>query len=266
MSAIFFDPVGGAAGDMIVGALLDLRAPGLDIDWLRGALAPLGDLGGYRIELDRVTRHSVSCAKFRVLTGGAEAQHGHGHAHVHRPYGDIKRLVGGAPLDPVARDIALACFAALAEAEGAVHRIAPDDVEFHEVGAVDSLVDVVGAALCLARLGAPPCFAGPLPVSGGTIRTQHGVLPLPAPATAHLITGIPIIPAPGRAERVTPTAAAVLRTVVGEWGAYPPPSLSPARALRIGYGAGDRDDQDLPDYLRIVELDAAGTAPIQRPG
>jgi uncharacterized protein (TIGR00299 family) protein len=264
--ALYFDVVGGAAGDMIVGALLDLGVQGLDLQWLEGALAGL-ELRGYTLALDRVERQAIAAAKFRVIVGEAAG------AHHHRSYRDIRRLIERSTVPDRARALALDIFRALAEAEGLVHGVPAEEVTFHEVGAVDSIVDVVAAALCLDRLGSPPCFASPLPMSRGRVNSQHGVLPLPAPATAHLLRGVPLVHVSGSVERVTPTGAAILKTVVEEWCDFPPAPIPraeggsgsgggrPGRGVeiqRVGYGAGDRDDADLPNVLRVFELAWAG--------
>ncbi len=281
IDALYFDAVGGAAGDMIVGALLDLGLPGLDLAWLQGGLASLS-LGGYELACDRVMRHAVSAAKFRVLFEGVSHEHAahdhhhhddhdhhhHHHAdehhhdgghHEHRRHRDIVTMIRAAGLPSGARDLALRIFALLAEAEATVHRVPVDDVAFHEVGAVDSIVDIVGAALCLDRLGLPRCFASPLPNAAGTVTAQHGRLPLPAPATALLLRGIPLVPSLAPGERVTPTGAAILRAIVSEWGAFPLPSLSPAIIESVGYGAGDRDDREVPNFVRVLACRTAST-------
>ncbi len=267
--SLHFDTVGGAAGDMIVGALLDLDHEGVDITWLEGALRAL-DLPDFRVSLERVARHGITAAKFRVTEtqpaahdhdhggGGGHGHHGHG-AHAHRHYADIRRMIEAADLPAGARRIALDAFRALAEAEGKVHGVAADAVAFHEVGAVDSIVDIVGAALCLDRLGAPRCTASPLPVNPGFVHSAHGQMPLPAPATALLLQGIPVVAVPGDVERVTPTGAALLKTIVSEWTPFP----SPAGGVvirRVAYGAGDRDDKDRPNLLRVFEWEPAGEA------
>jgi pyridinium-3,5-bisthiocarboxylic acid mononucleotide nickel chelatase len=183
-----------------------------------------------------------------------EHGHAHGHGHEHRPYAEIKRLLARARLEPEARDLAGDIFRRIAEAEAELHAVRVADVAFHELGAYDSIADVVGAAAAIAWLA--PASIGSLPpvVGTGRVRTMHGEVPVPAPATAELLRGIPIEPA-GEGELTTPTGAAILAAVVDRFGPLPPLAI---RAL--GYGAGTRELSDRPNVLRVVVGQPIGVA------
>jgi len=179
--------------------------------------------------------------------------------HAHRDYREIRRLVEGADLPPRARSQALEVFARLAEVEGRIHGVPADDVHFHELGAIDTLVDVCGAFVLLDDLDVARVTCSPLPFARGFTRAAHGVLPLPAPATLGLLEGVPLVGVETEAELVTPTGAAIAATVVDEWGPLPPLTLE-----RVGYGAGTADFADRPNVVRVVlgTETAAGTAPV----
>jgi uncharacterized protein (TIGR00299 family) protein len=174
--------------------------------------------------------------------GHGAAEHAHG-----RHYDEIRRLLDRARLEPGVRNQAQAIFAALAEAEARVHGIAVARVHFHEVGAVDAIVDVAGAAIGLHRLGVEAVTASPVALGHGSVESEHGRLPLPAPAALELLRGVPTFPAGVAWETVTPTGAAILRTVVSGYG--PMPALTP---VRIGHGAGEDRPGPLPNVLRAV--------------
>jgi hypothetical protein len=263
---LHLDTFSGIAGNMFLGALIDLGLPTRELE--RG-LAPLGL--DFRLRVSRVRRGPLAARYVRVELPGAKrrrgasprphAGHDHEpgrgqrtHAHPHgRSFAEIRRLLSVAKLEASVQERALAIFEALAAAEGHVHGVPPERVHFHEVGAVDAIVDVVGAAFGLARLGIEWVSATPVALGGGSIDTEHGRLPLPAPATLELLRGLPSVPAHADFETVTPTGAAILRSVVDEFG--PMPALT---VERIGHGAGDARSSPLPNVLRAV-LGRAGS-------
>ncbi|MBW1886220.1 MAG: nickel pincer cofactor biosynthesis protein LarC, partial [Deltaproteobacteria bacterium] len=177
-----------------------------------------------------------------------QIEHVHPHAHSHgRSYRQVRALLKKAELEAPVRARALAIFDALAVAEGRVHGVAPEAVHFHEVGAVDAIVDITGAAIGLHRLGIERVTASPVALGHGTVQTEHGLLPLPAPATLELLRGLPSVPAHVAWETVTPTGAAILRTIVDEFSPLPAMTVE-----RIGHGAGNDRPGPMPNLLRAV--------------
>jgi uncharacterized protein (TIGR00299 family) protein len=246
MRIAYFDCFHGAAGDMLLAALLDA---GLELPALREGLAGLG-LEGYSLELERVQSHGVGGARLRVRVDEGQPQ---------RDWSAIRALLAAARLPEGARTMALGAFGRLARAEAHIHGAPVDQVHFHEVGAVDSIVDTVGVCLGLHILGISKIHASPLPLGRGWVRTQHGPLPVPAPATLSLLAEVsaPIIPAPpdSQGELLTPTAAALL----AELASFGQP---PMRVQRVGYGLGSKEFPRL-NGLRVWigesdEADAAG--------
>lgn len=230
---LHLDAFAGIAGDMMVAALLDLGVP---TEAITGALDVL-PVHGYELALAHRTDHGVVATRFLVTVTDPQP---------HRTYRDIRAMLAGAALPPGARDRALATFAVLARAEGRVHRMDPEEVHFHEVGAVDAIVDVVAACACLDWLGAR-VNAGPLPMSRGFVRAEHGVLPVPAPAVLEVLAGVPTVGAALQGEMVTPTGASLVRanaTTFEPW-----PAMSP---VVTGFGAGTRRWPDRPNLLRVV--------------
>jgi uncharacterized protein (TIGR00299 family) protein len=243
---LHLDCFSGIAGNMFMGALLDAGLP-------RRALEE--DLAGlgveHKLRVSRVRRGALAARHVRVEVPGAKRARGdraHHHGHHHgRRYTDIVALLGKARLAPVVRDRALAIFEALGRAEARVHGIPLEKVHFHEVGAVDALVDVAAAAIGLERLGVSRVTATPLALGHGSVETDHGRLPLPAPATLELLRGVPTRPADVAWETVTPTGAAIARIVVDAW--RPLPELV---VEAVGYGAGNDREGPMPNVLRAV--------------
>jgi uncharacterized protein (TIGR00299 family) protein len=249
----YFDCASGASGDMILGALVDM---GLPLESLREALARL-PLRGYRLEAGRVHRAGLHATKLDVLIEHAEPPHrepepGHGHAHSRahehhqRGLGEILELIERSGLEASLKERAASLFRRLAEAEATVHGTSPDQVHFHEVGAVDSIVDIVGGVIGLAWLRADRFVASPLNVGSGTVTMAHGTFPVPPPATAQLVRGAPVYGA-GEGELLTPTGALL---VTGHASAYGPLPLM--RPEHVGHGAGSRDTPGRPNVLRIL--------------
>src|SRR5690606_23836962 len=237
---LHLDAFSGIAGNMLLGALLDLGVP-------RRAL--LGDLEGlgvpFRLVVRRVRRGPLQARRVDVRApAGARPER---HPHAGRHWSEIRRLLARARLLPEVRDRALAIFEALARAEARVHGIPVERVHFHEVGAVDAIVDITGAAAALHRLGVRRITCTPLPLGHGAVDTEHGRLPLPAPATLELLRGLPVAAAPVAWETVTPTGAAIARTVVDAFQTLPAMTVE-----AIGIGAGDDRRGGLPNVLRAV--------------
>ncbi len=230
----YFDTFSGASGDMIVGSLLDA---GLAIDVLRGDLAKL-PLEGYAISAEKVRKGGLAATKFHVV-----AEHGH-HA---RGLDDIVRIIDASLLPAGVKDKARRVFTRLAEAEAAAHGVPVAAVHFHEVGAVDSIVDIVGAAIGLERFGITKIVSGPLRFGAGTVLTQHGVLPVPAPATARLAEGFPVEYTGIKAELTTPTGAAILTALADSFGPPPPMTLE-----KTGLGAGTADLHERPNIICVM--------------
>jgi uncharacterized protein (TIGR00299 family) protein len=219
---------------MLLAALLDA---GADVERLRAIPDALG-LEGVEISVERVERQGIGA--LHVQVGAADE-------HTHRDYREIRRIVEACDLTEPARSRALEAFARLAEAEGRIHGMPADEVHFHELGAVDTLVDVCGAFVLLDDLGVGRVACSPLPFARGLTRAGHGVLPLPAPATLSLLEGVPLAGVEIQAELVTPTGAAIAAVAVDEWGSLPPLTLE-----QVGYGAGTKDFPDRPNVVRVV--------------
>jgi len=239
----YLDTFSGISGDMTVGALLDL---GLPLDALREAITALA-LPGVEVAVERVARSGIAAAKFHVRVHGEHPDQGAPtHGHGHRAWGEIRDLLTKGGLAAPVKERALAVFARLAEAEGRVHGVPADAVRFHEVGALDAIVDVVGAALGFVHLGVEAVYAGPLPMGQGRVPSAHGPLPVPVPAVVELLAGRPVRLEDGAAELVTPTGAAIVAALARREAA---PAM---RIEAVGYGAGDRVLADRPNLLRIL--------------
>ncbi len=235
MRIAYFDPFAGAAGDMVVGALIDAGAP---LEGVREAVLSSG-LEGVELSVERVTRGGLAAARFVVGTPG------HG-PHRHLP--DLLAMTERAELSPRGRERAAAVFQRLAEAEARVHGISAEEVHFHEVGAADSIADVIGAAAALELLGVDEVASGP-PALGhdGFVTCVHGKLPVPPPAVVELLRGREFRPGLAGVEMTTPTGAALLSALAGKFG--PPPEMELAS---MGCGAGSREDERLPNLLRVM--------------
>ena len=248
----YFDCFAGAAGDMIVGALLDA---GADISALQTELDKL-HLHGYSLKVDRANRCGIQGTKFDVSVDGDE-DHSHAHHHPHRGLSDILKLIDDADLAPRAAERASKVFKRLGHAEAKVHGCTPDEVHFHEVGAVDSIVDIIGACVALELLGVDSLYCSVIPLGSGTVKCAHGTMPVPAPATAELLKGFATCQGVCQGEMTTPTAAALLTALCENIGEMPEMQLG-----EVGYGAGTRDDDHVPNMLRVLlgDFGAAATA------
>ena len=235
MRTAYLDAFSGLSGDMIVGAILDC---GADFAELERALAALS-LTGYQLSHRRRVLSGISAVKFEVEVAERQPE---------RRFGEIRAMIenAGALSEPVRRR-AIAIFQALADAEAKIHNTTPDEVHFHEVGAVDSIIDIVGAAWGLEQLEVGELIVSPLPAGAGFTRSQHGIIPVPAPATAELLAGFPVRIGDGAAEMVTPTGAAFVKALAR-------PATLPLNfeIEKIGYGAGSRTLADRPNVLRMM--------------
>lgn len=284
---VFFDCFAGASGDMLIGSLLDA---GLDAERWQAELAKIAlPPASFTHSVRKVDKNGIAATKFTVYLDGHEADvwpdegtahhlhphgeahahphehghdhdlhpHGHSHAHPHEPHAhehrglsEIADILDRSPIDPAARDLAKRIFRNLAVAEGKVHGVAPEAVHFHEVGAVDAIVDVTGFAVAYWMLGAERVVVSPLVAGSGTVRCAHGVMPVPVPAVVELLKAAraPMRPSHLTGECLTPTGAAILTTVATEY--------APGVAFQVieasGYGAGTRNQPDVPNVVRVL--------------
>ena len=236
MTIAYFDAFSGIAGDMTLGALVQLGVPVEEVQVLTTSLS----LSGVEVTATDREVNGIQGVKVSVVDHQSATRSGH------RSFTEIRTMLAAARLEAAVRDRAQAVFAALAEAEGRVHGVEPEAVRFHEVGAVDSLIDVVGTAVGFNRLGIDEMYVSTLPLGRGTVATRHGILPIPAPATLELLRGWPVRPDDSDVELVTPTGAAIIRALARQGR---PPDL---RITGIGYGCGDRVLADRPNLLRVV--------------
>jgi uncharacterized protein (TIGR00299 family) protein len=257
MKTLYFDCFAGAAGDMILGALLDA---GLPFDQLQRALGSLA-VDGYQVTADRIVKGGISAVKFRVhevaavAAGGASEGAPSAPSHPHRHLKDIGAAIDRSALSAAGKARATRMFTRLAEAEAAIHGMSLERVHLHEVGAIDSIIDIVGAVFALEWFGADRVVVSPMNVGGGMVRSAHGVFPVPAPATLRVLGDAPVYSSGLPFELLTPTGALLLTEYADAFG--PVPAM---RIDRVGYGAGDRDLPETPNVLRVVVGTAAGTA------
>jgi pyridinium-3,5-bisthiocarboxylic acid mononucleotide nickel chelatase len=257
---LYLDCFSGVAGDMALGALIDL---GADVEALRAALGTL-PLPDWHLRVDTVNRSGITATDVHVEIGGREegpAQDDHDHEHDpagdhthddhthhhHYHYAEVMGALAGGALPTPVVERAQAAFDALAEAEAKVHGLPKEQVHFHEVGAVDGVIDIAGVAWCLWHLGVDHLESAPPPMTRGFMRCAHGRLPLPAPATLELLRGFQVSPCDLKKELVTPTGAAFLAAWARRVGGFPAMTIE-----RIGWGAGDIELPDRPNLLRMV--------------
>jgi len=235
MKIAYFDCFAGAAGDMVVAAMLNA---GLDEAFLVGQLASLS-IEGLDIKISQTKRCGITAVRFEP-SGSDRKQ---------RNLADIAKLINNSKIAASARQRAIEIFQSLARVEGRIHGKGADEVHFHEIGAVDSIVDIVSACIGLEALGIGKVYSSPVSVGGGVVEIIHGSLPVPAPATAALLkeAKIPIAGGPVEAELLTPTGAAILANFVDEFG-----SLPAMRIDSVGYGAGALESDDFPNVLRLI--------------
>ena len=247
MKIAYFDCFSGISGDMILGALIDL---GLDPETLTKHLSKL-KLSGYNIEVSKEQRGPITGTRVNIKVDEEEQPP--------RSSDQIRELIGKSKLPDRVKKNSLAVLKRLATVEGSLHQQPPEHVHFHEVGAVDSIVDMVGACIGLDALGIDQVVASPLPLGRGFVQCQHGLLPLPAPATLALLESVPVYDSGQERELVTPTGAAILTTVCSEYGGFPTMSIE-----KVGYGVGQHPESHPPNLLRLV-LGQATMAVIKEP-
>jgi uncharacterized protein (TIGR00299 family) protein len=233
MKICYLDAFSGISGDMTVGALVDAGADSAAL------IASLDSLGtGAKFRFEKTVRRGIAASKFHVTAG-----EGKQHRHLH----DILHLIDKSALPDGVKQNATAVFQRLGAAEGKVHGISIEKVHFHEVGAVDSICDIVGACAAIQLVGARAIYCSAVNVGSGTVKTEHGILPVPAPATAELLAGKPIYARGPSVELTTPTGAAIAATLAADFGPLPP-----MRIVATGYGAGDRDFPEHANVLRVL--------------
>ncbi|MBL8208131.1 MAG: LarC family nickel insertion protein [Blastocatellia bacterium] len=294
MKTLYLDCFAGISGDMTIGALLDL---GLDFDFLKAELTKLG-VTGYELSWSRVDRSGINAAKFEVLLSDHIHVHHHHdhhsqshhhdhnhdhhshnhhhddhhwheqhhqddapstqHAHDHRSLSTIKHLIQSSTLSEQVKQNALAIFQRIGEAEAKIHGVDIEAVHFHEVGAIDSIVDIVGACIGFEALGIEQIIASPLHVGFGTFNCAHGTYPIPGPAAAEILRGVPVYAKDIEGELVTPTGAAIAATLAKEFSKLPLLQIE-----KVGYGAGTRTYDKFPNVLRVVlgEVEARSLHP-----
>jgi hypothetical protein len=271
MKTLYLDIFSGISGDMFMGAMLDL---GVKMDDLTRELGKLR-LEGYHLHASRERRFQIEGARFEVHVGhdhghehhhDHEHEHEHGHEHEHehehsgehgRTYADIKRVIQESPLSEWVKAKSMAVFERIAVAEGKIHGLPAENVHFHEVGALDSIVDIVGACVALDLLGKPRMLSGSVVEGHGWVDCAHGRFPVPAPATLEILAarGVPISQCDEASELVTPTGAALLAEFVEKFG--PMENFVPQR---VGFGVGKRDNKTRPNVLRAILGQTAATA------
>lgn len=271
MKTLYFDCFSGISGDMTVGALLDI---GADREVLLEGLRGL-KVDGYNIRIEKKLKNGISGTDFSVILEeeehhehhehhhhdhddhhehehehGHEHTHDHEHEHVHRSMHDIERIIDESNLDDKVKKLSLKMFSLVAEAEGKIHGKPAGEVHFHEVGAVDSIVDIIGTAICINNLAVDRIVFSSLPLSRGFVKCQHGVFPLPAPAALEILKGVPVYYTDIKFELVTPTGAAIAKGLADEFG-----MVGELEVERIGYGLGKKT-YEIPNVLRVMLFDS----------
>ncbi len=273
---LYFDCFSGISGDMALGAFIDAGLPLEDLTRALGSLA----LPGVHVHADRVLRAGVSATKFTVH---AHDHHGHDHRHdahhhehrapstehhalstehpdhAHRSLPEIFGLIDQSALSPAGRDRAKAMFQRLGDAEASIHQMPVNQVHLHEVGAIDSIIDIVGIVFAIEWAGVDRVVCSPLNVGGGMVQSAHGLIPVPAPATLKLLGDAPVYSGAVQKELVTPTGALIVSSYASSFGPVPSMSIE-----QVGYGAGDRDNPTTPNVLRILMGRAADAVPTGR--
>ena len=241
MKILYLDCPMGISGDMFLAALIDL---GVDPKMILRELKKL-PVDKIDVEIKKAVRHSITGTTFKVRL--AEAHH-------HRTFRDIKKIIGESSLSPKVKSLSTAIFKVIAEAEGKIHGIKADEVHFHEIGAMDSIIDIVGAAIAVDSLKVKKVVSSPIALGTGWARTMHGTIPIPAPATLEILKGVPIAASTAPFELTTPTGAAIVKTLASSFGPMPPMTIEAA-----GYGAGKKDFKESANLLRAV-IGTAGEA------
>ncbi len=231
----YFDMLSGISGDMTLGALIDLGVP---VDWIEEKLSAV--LNGFSLTTSRVYRHHLGATDLVVNIKEQDRSS--------RNYSEIKTLIQNSPLSEKVKKNSLSAFKKIAQAESAIHGKDIETIHFHEVGGVDSIVDIIGSFLCVEYLGIKKVYASSIPLGSGCVSCAHGQIPVPVPATIAILKGLPVRPSDARTEIVTPTGAAIVTTLSDSFGSLPEMVMK-----QVGYGAGKRETgSDLPNLLRII--------------
>ncbi len=230
----YFDCFSGISGDMTLGALIDLGVPS---EWFKETLCKILP-ANFDILVSTISRSGIKAKKVEILFKDDL---------ISRDYKQIKSMINSSSISPKAKSRCLEIFEKLASAEAEIHGCPKEDIHFHELGSIDSIVDIVGAVLCLEYLGIEKVIASEIPLGKGFVSCRHGTLPLPSPATLSILKGIPVYGSKIEHELVTPTGAAIITTIAESFEKIPK-----MRVEKIGYGAGERDLEPIPNLLRIV--------------
>mgnify|MGYP000850498067 FL=1 len=243
MRVLYFDCFAGISGDMTLGALLDL---GIDQDKFLAELNKL-NVEGFSIKISKTRKNGIEGTKVDVIISEHHHDEHHSHHH-HRRLADIERIIDESGLEQKVKELSKSIFMKVAQAEAKIHGMDLQEVHFHEVGALDSIVDIVGAAICINMLNADKIISSPLHDGAGFVPCQHGLIPIPAPATLEILreSSVPFYSTGIQSELVTPTGAAIITTIADEFGSMPM-----MKAVQVGYGAGTRD-LEIPNLLRVM--------------
>jgi uncharacterized protein (TIGR00299 family) protein len=255
MKILYYDCFSGISGDMNLGAMIDL---GVDGQKLRDELNKL-HLPGWNLHISREERHGIAGTKVSVITdpipgAGDLAFHPNDHGENHRRLKDIEGIISRSGLNIRVKTQAVKIFRLMAESEAIVHNTTPDDIHFHEIGAVDAIIDIVGAAICLEELAAEKIFVSPLEMGSGTVKCAHGTLPVPAPATVQLLKNFPVHLGGVPFEATTPTGGAIIAAI-----AEPAPQNLNFSIIKAGYGIGQKDNPHRPNMLRVYLAEAVAS-------
>lgn len=242
MRILYYDCFSGISGDMNLGALVDLGVPG---DYLLKELKKLNVSNEYNIHIEKGTKQGITGTSVKVYDINESHIHTHEHNHGSRNYNDIKELINNSEINSNVKKISLKIFDEVANAEAKVHNKTIEEVHFHEVGAIDSIVDIVGAAICIDYLNIDKIISSPVEVGYGTLKCAHGILPVPAPATAEILKDMPVISKNVPFEATTPTGAAIIKAMAREI-TYEKNFM----VKKIGYGLGEKEGKKAPNVLR----------------
>jgi uncharacterized protein (TIGR00299 family) protein len=253
MTVLYYDCFSGISGDMNLGAMIDL---GVDPKSLVDQLSRLG-LPGYEMKITKDQRKGIAGTKVDVVIDEIPHDHDKGHNHDHhnhRNLEDISHIIQASDLSQAVKDRSIMMFRKLAEAEGKIHNQPIEEVHFHEVGAIDSIVDIVGAAICIESIAPDMIMSSAVELGGGFVKCEHGIFPVPAPATAEILAGIPVKSGAAPYEMTTPTGALILACNAVKFG-----PMQDFRISRTAYGIGNRD-MDIPNVLRVHLAESTGHA------
>lgn len=241
MKILYYDCFSGISGDMNLGAMIDL---GIDKAYLLNELNKLG-MKGWELVVEKDQRHGITGTKVTVKQTR--------HEHAHRHLSDIENIINNSSLANEDKELSRKIFMKIGQAEAKVHNVPLDHIHFHEVGAVDSIIDVVGAAICFNALKVEGVHVSPVELGSGFVKCDHGKLPVPAPATAEIIRGMTVKQGGVNFEATTPTGAAILATLGTEFN-----SVKPVKIEKTGYGVGQKDNHDIPNLLRVFLGETSG--------